>query len=63
MKPQGSFSIKVEWLRKMLEQTFEQGKYLCALAFRFNPDIDSDWYVIPEVEFLEYLRWKESQND
>lgn len=58
-----SFTIKLEWLQKMEEQAFEQGKECCALAFRFTPEAKRDFYVITEREFLEYLNWKESQNE
>lgn len=44
-KEQTSFSIKREWVHKMKEQAFEQGKYHSALAFRFDPD-GEDYFVI-----------------
>jgi hypothetical protein len=44
-KPQASFSIKREWIDKMIEQAFEQGKYSYALAFRFDPE-GNDYFVI-----------------
>lgn len=59
-KAQSSFTIKKEWLHKMQEQQFEQGKEESVLAFRFSPDIQNDWYVLNEKQFLEYLEWKES---
>lgn len=59
-KPQSSFTIKAEWLQKMKEQQFEQGKEESVLAFRFSPDIQNDWYILNEKQFLEYLEWKES---
>ena len=54
-----SFSIKNEWITKMQEQTFEQGKEECALAFRFDPDAHEDFYIVSERQFLEYLEYKE----
>lgn len=57
---QTSFSIKKEWLHKMQEQQFEQGKEESVLAFRFEPDANADWYVLSERQFLEYLKWKET---
>lgn len=57
-KEQSSFSIKREWISKMCEQAFEQGKPHCALAFRFDPE-DEDYFVINSrlmkalVEYLE----------
>lgn len=60
MKEQNSFTIKLDWLNKMQEQQFEQGKEESALAFRFNPNCNMDWYVISERQFVEYLEWKES---
>lgn len=59
-KEQTSFTIKKEWMYKMREQMFEQGKECCALAFTFDPDKQENFYVIPERQFLEYLRYKES---
>lgn len=56
-KPQTSFSIKKEWIDKMREQAFEQGKHLSALAFRFEPDGD-DYFVINSRlmrELVQYL--------
>lgn len=44
-KEQSSFSVKREWISKMFEQAFEQGKYACALAFRFQPE-GEDYFVI-----------------
>ena len=44
-KDQTSFSIKQEWITKMFEQAFEQGKPVCALAFRFDPE-GNDYFVI-----------------
>ena len=60
-KEQTSFTIKVEWLNKMDEQRFEQGKEEAVLAFRFNPEANIDWYILNEKQFLEYLEWKENQ--
>ena len=62
-KEQTSFTIKKDWIIKMREQAFEQGKQETALAFRFNPDIDNDLYVISQRQFIEYLRFKESKSD
>lgn len=58
-KKQTSFTIKKEWISKMQEQTFEQGKEECALAFVFSPDDRENFYVLNERQFLEYLRFKE----
>lgn len=44
-KEQTSFSIKREWMDKMKEQAFEQGKHHSALAFRFDPE-GPDYFVI-----------------
>ena len=60
-KEQTSFSIKREWMTKMSEQAFEQGKYHYALAFRFDPD-GNDYFVINSrlmrdlVQYLEGRR-------
>lgn len=62
-KEQTSFTIKKEWITKMREQAYEQGKECCALAFTFNPDKQENFYIISEKEFLEYLRYKEEDND
>ena len=58
-----SFSIKTEWLDKMWEQAFQQGKEVAVLAFRFSPDLQNDFYVLSERQFLEYLRYKEDNNN
>ena len=57
-----SFTIMKDWLEKMKEQAFEQGKEEAVLAFRFDPDIDNDLYVLSQKEFLEYLRYKEGED-
>ena len=53
-----SFSIKKDWLKKLKEQTFEQGKECGVLAFQFEPS-GKNYYVLTEQQFLEYLRYKE----
>ena len=53
-----SFSIKKDWLKKLKEQTFEQGKECGVLAFQFEP-CGKNYYVLTEQQFLEYLRYKE----
>lgn len=60
-KPQTSFTIKLEWINKMREQQFEQRKEESVLAFRFQPDLNLDYYVLNERQFLEYLEWKENR--
>lgn len=62
-KEKQSFSIKRDWLEKIEEQAFEQGKERWALVFTFDPDKQKNFYVISENEFLEYLRYKEEDND
>lgn len=54
-----SFTIMKNWLEKMNEQAFEQGKEEAVLAFRFDPNTDEDLYVLNERQFLDYLRYKE----
>ena len=61
-KEQTSFTIKKEWINKMIEQAYEQGKEESVLAFRFDPDKDNDLYVLSQRQFLEYLRYKEGEN-
>ena len=61
-KEQTSFTIKKEWITKMREQAYEQGKEEAVLAFRFSPDDKTDMYVLTEGQFLEYLRYKETLN-
>lgn len=61
-KNQTSFSIKKDWIEKMNEQAYEQGKPEAVLAFRFDPNIDCDLYVLSEKQFLEYLDFKEGKN-
>lgn len=62
-KEQTSFSIKRAWIDKMREQAFEQGKYHCALAFRFAPD-GNDYFVINSrlmAELVKYLERSDHQ--
>lgn len=58
-----SFTIMKDWLEKMNEQAFEQGKEEAVLAFRFSPDDKTDMYVLNERQFLEYLKYKENKED
>lgn len=60
-KEQTSFSIKKEWIHKMREQAFEQGKYHSALAFRFAPDGD-DYFVINSRLMAELVKFIESSD-
>lgn len=62
-KEQTSFTIKKEWITKMREQAYEQGKEEAVLAFRFDPNTGEDLYVLNERQFLEYLKYKEAEND
>ena len=62
-KSQTSFTIKKEWIDKMREQAYEQGKEESALAFRFDPNTDNDLYILSQKQFLEYLKYKEEQNN
>lgn len=57
-KDQTSFSVKKEWIEKMREQAFEQGKYHSALAFRFAPD-GEDYFVINSKLMLELVKYLE----
>ena len=59
-KEQTSFSIKREWLDKMKEQAFEQGKHHSALAFRFAPDGD-DYFVINSRLMRELVKYLEEE--
>lgn len=55
-KDKKSFSIKKEWLEKMQEQAFEQGRQNSALAIDFGDGIN--YYLISERLFkalVEYL--------
>lgn len=61
-KSQTSFTIKKEWMNKMQEQAYEQGKEESVLAFRFDPDTDNDLYILSQRQFLEYLDFKEGKN-
>lgn len=58
-KSQTSFTIKKDWITKMREQAYEQGKEEYVLAFRFDPNKDNDLYVLSQRQFLEYLKYKE----
>lgn len=59
-KDQTSFSIKKEWFDKMREQSFEQGKHHCSLAFRFSPEGD-DYFVIDSQLMRELVRYLEGE--
>ena len=61
-KEQTSFSIKKEWVDKMREQAFEQGKNQCALAFRFCPEGD-DYFVINSRLMRELVNYMEAGED
>ena len=54
-KEQQGFAIKRQYIEKMREQAFEQGKHYSALAFRFAPG-GKDYYVISEDLFLTLLK-------
>ena len=58
-----SFTIMKDWITKMREQAYEQGKEESVLAFRFSPDDKNDMYVSNERQFVEYLKYKEEQNN
>lgn len=58
-----SFTIMKDWINKLQEQTFEQGKEEGVLAFRFSPNDKTDMYVLNERQFIEYLRYKENKSD
>lgn len=67
MKQQQSFSIKEEWIDKLMEETYAMGRPYWALAFNFggydNPD---NLYVINQELFnrlQEFLRMEEQAND
>lgn len=53
MKDKKSFSIKKEWLEKMQEQAFEQGKQNNALAIDFGDG--KNYYLISENLFKELV--------
>lgn len=53
-KKQSSFSIKEEWLDKMEEQGYEQGKTRQALAFQFEPG-GENYFILRDIDFLEYV--------
>lgn len=57
-KEQTLFSIKKEWIDKMREQAFEQGKYHSALAFRFSPD-GEDYFVLNSRLMRELVNYLE----
>ena len=62
-KDQTGFTIKKEWLRKMRQQAFEQGKSESVLAFRFSPDDQQDYYVLNQWQFLLFLKYMEENYD
>ena len=46
MQEKKSFAIKKEWIDKAKQQAFEQRKPHWALAIRFDPDTNEDFFVI-----------------
>lgn len=60
-KDQTSFSIKKEWIEKMKEQAFEQGKPYFSLGFRFEPD-GEDYFVIDSKRMLELVKYFEGRD-
>lgn len=63
MSVKQSFSIKKDWMKKLQEQTFEQGKECGVLAFQFEP-VGDNYYIISEDLFLELLqKMEENKND
>lgn len=52
-KEQTSFSIKEAWLHKIKEQSFEEGKEHCALAFRFSPKGKD--YIVLDIDTFKLL--------
>ena len=61
-KEQTSFSVKKEWIDKMREQAFEQGKLYSALAFRFAPD-GNDYFVINSYLMRELVKYLEGSDN
>lgn len=59
-KSQTSFSVKKEWIDKLREQSFEQGKNYGALAFRFEPD-GEDYFVIDSRLMKELVDYFEGE--
>ena len=59
LKDKKSFSVKKEWLEKMQEQAFEQGKNNCALAIDFGDG--KNYYVITEKLFTELITYLEEE--
>lgn len=56
-KDKKSFSIKKEWLEKMQEQAFEQGKQNSALVIDFGDGVN--YYLISERLFKELIQYIE----
>jgi hypothetical protein len=48
-RPKGSFTIKQEWIDKMNEQKFEQGKLFASLAISF--DNTHDYFLVDARTF------------
>ena len=57
MKDKKSFSIKKEWLEKMQEQAFEQGKQNSALVIDFGDGVN--YYLRSERLFKELIQYIE----
>lgn len=52
---QNSMKVRLEWVEKAKEQAFEQGRTRSAVALRFNPDENKDYYIITDDMLSEYL--------
>lgn len=61
-KEQTSFSVKREWIEKMKEQAFEQGKHHSSLAFRFDPD-GPDYFVIDARLMRDLVQYIEQSDN
>jgi len=57
IKPQKSFTVHKEWIKKSEEQAFEQNKPYSAVAIAFDPD-GPDYFIIDSRLFkilVDYL--------
>lgn len=54
IEPKKTFTLKEEWISKMKEQAFEQGKQYSALAVSF--DGENDYFLVDSNTFKEMIK-------
>lgn len=57
MTEKASFSVKKEWLDKMVEEGYQMGKPFSALAFNFGGEenIKDNYYILNQRDFCKFI--------